>query len=372
MIGFVRKTARLVAIVFVVSLASFLMLELVPGDPVFQALGAEATAAQYDAAREEMGLNEPLPTRYVDWLSGAVTGDFGQSIVPPIQDVGDAIRARLPVTIEIALLAMVFSLMLAVPLAMWTAHRAGGVADTVVGGVSFGIISVPPFLSALLIIFVVIFNPGLAKVGIGLVGGSVALGVGFQRARLQRRGEGAGAAWVVFPSIIIAVCSALLIRFLPDFPRQGFTRLTEGSLRENLRSAFLPAMTLALAEAAVFLRVLRGDLIGTLNEDFIRSAEAKGMPTGWILRRHALRPASLSVVTVAGVSFGRLLGGTVIIETIFGLPGMGTLVVRAIQTSDYPIVQGCIVVLAVLYVLINAAVDFSYGFIDPRIRSRHG
>lgn len=366
-----QKSSRLVAIVFLVSLASFLTLELVPGDPVFQALGAEATPEQYEEAREELGLNEPLPERYAEWLSGAVTGDFGESIVPPIQDVGDAIRSRLPVTIEIALLAMFLSLVLAVPLALWTAHRSGGVADNVLSGVSFGVISVPPFLSALMIIFVIIFNPGLAKVGIGLVGGATALGVGVQRERLRRSGEGAGLGWVVLPSIVIMSCAALVVFFLPDFPRQGFTRITEGSLSENLRSAFLPALTLALAEAAVFLRVLRNDLIGTLGEDFIRSAEAKGMPTWWILWRHALRPASLSVITVAGVSFGRLLGGTVIIETIFGLPGMGTLVVRAIQTSDYPVVQGCIVVLAVLYVLINAAVDLSYGFIDPRIRSRH-
>ena len=152
-------------------------------------------------------------------------------------------------------------------------------------------------------------------------------------------------------------------------PRQGFSRVTaEDGILENLRHAFLPALTLALTEAAIFMRLLRGDLLSTLQEDYILSARAKGMPRWRILVSDALRPSSFSLITIAGVALGRAIGGTVIVETIFNLPGMGTMVVSAIGANDYPVVQASVLVIAVFYVVINSIVDISYAYLDPRIR----
>ncbi|MEX2626316.1 MAG: ABC transporter permease [Ilumatobacteraceae bacterium] len=366
------RIGRLVGVVFVVSLVSFFLLDFVPGDPIIASLGDNLTQEEYDDARRELGLDRPTPVRYVEWLGGAVTGDFGTSIVTPGLDVGDAVRARLPVTIQIALLAMVISVGLAVPLAMVSAHRAGGAADTALGSVAFAMISIPAFLLGLLLIFFVIFHPGIARWSIVAVGLVIAAGMSVRRVSLFRSGELDSWWRSAAAPLAVVVVAALLAAFMPEFPRRGFSRLTDAGLGPNLRSAFLPALSLALTETAVFMRVLRNDLITVQSEDFVLSARAKGMPAWWVMCRHALRPASLSIITVAGVAFARLLGGTVIVETIFGLPGMGTLVVNAIRTNDYTIVQACIVVLAVSYVVVNAAVDLSYRFLDPRIGASRG
>jgi peptide/nickel transport system permease protein len=167
----------------------------------------------------------------------------------------------------------------------------------------------------------------------------------------------------------VLLVTLLLWTRWPEFPRQGFVRVTsDEGIWTNLRHAFLPALTLALTEAAVFMRLLRSDLISTLQDDFILSAKAKGMPTWRIMVRDALRPSSFSLITVAGVALGRLIGGTVIVETIFNLPGMGTMIVDAIGANDFRVVQAGVLVIAVFYVMINAIIDISYAYLDPRIR----
>jgi peptide/nickel transport system permease protein len=173
----------------------------------------------------------------------------------------------------------------------------------------------------------------------------------------------------VFGLVVVALTIVIVVWF-PTFPRTGFVRITSGEgLRENLRSAFLPALTIALTEIAVFTRLLRSDLTATLREDFILSAKAKGMPPWRILWREALRPSSFSLITLAGVAAGRAIGGTVIVESIFGIQGVGRLVVNdGVLPGDYPIVQGGVLMIAVFYVLINLVVDVSYLYLDPRIR----
>lgn len=363
------KLLRLIPIVFLVSLAAFFMLELVPGDPVSAVLGEASTPEQYAAVEAELGLDRPVVERYVDWLGGAVRGDFGKSIVPPVEDVSEMIKSRLPVTIEIALVAMMLSLLVAIPLGMWTAYRARAPIDTVTSGVAFAAISIPSFLSALLLIFLVIFNTGVVKGLIAVAAFTIVAGAVFRNVRRGRKeGWDRSLTWPFVGVAVVTVVAALLVVAMPTFPRQGFVRISDGGIVENLRSVFLPALTLALIEGAVFMRVLRNDMIATLQEDYILSARAKGMTTSHILVRDALRPSSFSLVTVAGVTFGRLLGGTVIVETIFRLPGMGSLLVQAIQVKNYPVVQAAVLVLAVMYVLINTAVDLSYAYLDPRIR----
>lgn len=367
---FALRLLRIIPVAFLVSLAAFFMLELVPGDPVAAVLGESATPEQYEAARVELGLDRPAHERYFEWLGGAVRLDFGTSLVPPVRDVSETIIARLPVTAEIAVLAMLMSLAFSIPMGMWTAYRAGSAADTIAGGSAFAAISVPSFLSALLLIFLLVFHTDVAK---AIFGGAAALGAASLAARAvvawRRDGSRQDVLRLLAGAAVVAGIAVLLFTAFPSFPRQGFERLTgDKGILANLRSAFLPALTLALVEGAVFMRVLRNDMVTTLQEDYVLAARAKGMPPWRILLRDALRPSSFSLVTVGGVALGRLLGGTVIVETIFRLPGMGSLLVESIQQRDYPVVQAGVLVLAVIYVVVNTAVDLSYAYLDPRIR----
>ncbi|MFV2171533.1 ABC transporter permease [Actinomadura sp. LOL_016] len=311
----VRRLVELVLVLLVVSMGAFALVDLMPGDPAVSVLGEGHTPAEYQAQREEMGLTDPLPARYARWVGDAVTGDLGTSFVPPYNDVGERIGAALPVSVELAVLALLIALVVAVPLAMWSAYRAGGRVDRLVGAGTFAILSVPSFLAGMLFI-------------------------------------------------------ALFAERLGWFPRLEWARLSDG-IGDNLYHAFLPALTIALVEVATFTRVLRGDLITTLREDFILASRAKGMPPVHVLVRDALRPSSFSLVTLLGVSLGRLVGSTVIVEHLFALPGMGTLIIGAADAGDVPTVQGAVLVIALIYVLVNALIDVSYGRLDPRIRRAH-
>jgi len=289
-----------------------LLIDLTPGDPAATILGDNATPAQIHELRAQLGLDRPLPVRYASWIGNIVQGDFGRSIRTQ-QPVLDAITERLPVTIELALLALVMALAVVIPAALYTAYRAGSRADRLGNVVSSSLLSLPSFLTALLLVYL------------------------------------------------------LALRF-PVFPVTGWVPFTDDPL-ENLRSAFLPALTLALTEMAVLTRVLRSDLIATLQEDFILSAKAKGLPTWYVLLRHALRPSSFSLVTLAGLSLGRLIGGAVIVETLFALPGIGQLLVNAILGKDAVTVQGVVLFVALVYVGLNLLTDVLYTVLDPRTRA---
>ena len=188
---------------------------------------------------------------------------------------------------------------------------------------------------------------------------------------VRRRSEGEGRVLLqAAAALVVAGLTVWLANKWPSFNRQGFDRLTsdEGVL-ENLRDSFLPSLTVALTEIAVFMRLLRADMQSTLQEDYILSARAKGMPPVRILARDALRPSSFSLITLAGVAFGRLIGGTVIVESIFNLRGMGSLIVNdGVNTGDFPVVQGGVLVLATFYVVLNGIIDISYNYLDPRLR----
>lgn len=313
--GLLIRLAELFAVLLVVSFGTFALISLMDTDPAVTILGEGHEAQEYEKVREDLGLNDPLPVRYVDWLASAVTGDLGRSVVPPYHDVTDRIAGALPVSVELAALGMGMALLLSLPLAMWSALNAGGRVDRAVSAGTFGVLSIPSFLAGLLVIM--IFANGLG--------------------------------W---------------------FPRAEWSRVSEG-LGKNLYHAFLPALTIALAETAMFTRILRNDLITTLQEDFILAAKAKGMGTVHVLVRDALRPSSFSLVTLMGISLGRLIGSTVIVEYLFALPGMGTLVIGAANTGDYVTVQGAVLLIAVIYVVTNALIDLSYGYLDPRVRRSH-
>lgn len=310
-----KRIGELVIVLFIVSVGTFALVSLLPSDPAVTILGEGHPPEDYETVREELGLNDPLPVRYAHWLGNALSGDFGESVVPPYPDIFDRIAAALPVSIELALLGMGIALIVAVPLAMWSAYGAGGRVDRIVSATTFAMLSVPSFLAGLLLIMV--FSNQLG--------------------------------W---------------------FPRSEWSRISEG-LGSNLYHALLPAVTIALVEIAMFTRVLRSDLITTLQEDFILAAKAKGMSNLHILFNEALRPSSFSLITLMGISLGRLIGSTVIVEYLFALPGMGSLVIGAANQGDYTMVQGAVLVIAFIYVVTNALIDVSYGYLDPRIRRVH-
>jgi peptide/nickel transport system permease protein len=306
-----RRLPSLLATLFAVSLLTFLMTSLLPGDPALQILGAEnATPEAIAAVRADLGLDDPLPVRYLHWIGDALTGDFGRSYRTN-EPVSSAIAERLPVTAEIGILAIVIALAIAIPVGMLSAYRAGTKSDQLISSTSFGLLAVPNFMVAILLILVF----------------AVWLGV---------------------------------------LPATGWVNFTDNPV-QNLRSALLPALSLAVAEMAVYTRLLRTDMIATLQQDFVTMARVKGVSNRRILFRHALRPSSFSLMTVAGVQVGAIIGGSVVIETLFAVPGIGRLLLEAVLVRDLLMVQGVALVIAVSYVVVNFTVDILYSYLDPRI-----
>jgi peptide/nickel transport system permease protein len=315
MLGFVaRRLVYLVPVLVAVSLLTFLIASLLPGDLAYVILGDQATPDKVAALRHDMGLDQPIWWRYLSWLGHVLQGDFGRSFRTG-QTVLQAVAERLPVSIELMLLAELAALAIGIPLAIACAVRSGGAFDRFMTGTAFSMLSVPAFLSAILLIFLF----------------------------------------------------AVELHWLPA---TGYVPFAEDPIG-NLRCFVLPALTLALGEWPVLMRVLRSDMIATLQEDYIAMARAKGLKPSRILLVHALKPSSLTLVTVTGINIGRLIGGTVIVESIFALPGIGRLLLGAIFTRDLVILQGTVLFVALGYVLINFIVDLLYAVLDPRIRHGH-
>jgi peptide/nickel transport system permease protein len=315
MFGFVaRRLLYLVPVLVAVSLLTFLIASLLPGDLAYVILGDQATPDKVAALRHDMGLDQPIWWRYASWLGHVLQGDFGRSFRTG-QTVLQAVSERLPVSIELMLLAELAALAIGIPLAIACAVRSGSAFDRFMTGSAFGMLSVPAFLSAILLIYLF----------------------------------------------------AVELRWLPA---TGYVPFGEDPVG-NLRSFVLPALTLALGEWPVLMRVLRSDMIATLQEDYIAMARAKGLKPSRILLVHALKPSSLTLVTVTGINIGRLIGGTVIVESIFALPGIGRLLLGAIYTRDLIILQGVVLFVACGYVLMNFVVDMLYAILDPRIRHGH-
>ncbi|MGW0176789.1 ABC transporter permease [Rhodococcus sp. NPDC003322] len=310
-----NKLTELILVLLVVSLGTFALVSFIPGDPAVAVLGEGRTAEEYAQARADMGLDDPFLTRYWAWLSDALRGDLGQSMVPPQGSVSTSIAAALPVSLQLATMGLVIALVVAVPLAMYSARHEGGWIDRTISAATFGVLSIPSFLSGLLLIMV-------------------------------------------------------MVNYLGWFPRSQWGRLSDG-LGQNLYHAILPAITISLLEIAMFIRILRSDLVTTLKENFILVSKAKGMSNTRLLLGDALRPSSFSLITMLGIVIGSMIGSTVIVETLFSLPGMGSLIVRAAQQADMPTVQGAVLVIAVIYVVVNAVIDLSYRYLDPRSRRAH-
>jgi peptide/nickel transport system permease protein len=309
-----RRLMYLVPVLLAVSVLTFVIASLLPGDLAYTILGDQATPEKVEALRHDMGLDQPIALRYLGWLGHVLQGDLGRSFRTG-QTVLQAVAERLPVSLELMVLAEIMGLAIGVPLAIVCAARSGGPFDRFMTGTAFAMLSVPTFLSAILLIYLFAVQMG----------------------------------WL---------------------PATGYVPFTEEPLG-NLRFFVLPALTLALAEWPGIMRVLRSDMIAALQEDYIALAKAKGLKPSRILFVHALKPSSLTLVTITGINIGRLIGGALITETIFALPGIGRLLVSAIATRDLIILQGVVLLVAAGFVLMNFIVDLLYAVLDPRIRHGH-
>jgi peptide/nickel transport system permease protein len=305
------QTVRTVAVLFVVSLLTFSLTSLLPGDPAEAMLGLNATEQSIRQLRQQMQLTKPWPERYIHWLWRALHGDLGRSYFDD-RVVSSTVLSHLAPSIELMLYAQIIALVVAVPLGVIAAYRHGKLVDKLVSFFTFASISVPNFVLGVVLVFVF----------------------------------------------------AVTVHW---FEPTGFTPFTQSPI-ENAHTLLLPAVTLALGQTAVYARVLRTDMLSTLQEDFITMARAKGVPPMRILFVHGLRPSSFTLLTVAGLNFAQLISSAVLVETIFNIPGIGRLTVSAIQNRDYLLVQGCVLVIAIGFIVVNFLTDVAYSVLDPRVR----
>jgi peptide/nickel transport system permease protein len=295
------------------SLVVFSVLEILPGDPARLMLGMNASEGTVQVLREQMGLNQPLLLRYLDWAGGLLTLDFGKSYTYSVPVI-DLIAERVVVSLPLAIMALFLSTVIAIPVGVFAAQRRGRTADTLSMGAAQVGVAIPNFWFALILIY--IFAVWLRLVPAG----------GFP-------GWNAG-VWPAFKALI------------------------------------LPAVALALPQAAILARVTRSALLEVLGEDYIRTARAKGMPRSHVLWRHALRNAMIPVLTILGLQFAFLLAGTIIIENVFYLPGLGRLIFQAITQRDLIVVESVVMLLVATVIVVNLLVDLSYAIVDPRLRIR--
>lgn len=307
----VRRLLQALPVLLLTTVMVFSILHLIPGDPAAALAGGEAPPEQVAALRKAMNLDEPLVLQYVKWLGRMVRGDLGKSFVSGMQ-VRDLILARIPATMELAGAGMLVGLLLGVPSGIVAAVRRRGTFDVIVTAINSLLLSVPNFWSGLA--FIMLF--------------ALALG------------------WLP-PSGRVSVL---------DDPATG------------IKFLILPALTLGLHIAAVLSRFTKAALLEALHEDYVRTARAKGLVERVVILRHALRTALVPVITIMGLQVGHLLGGSVVVESVFAWPGMGRLIVDSLGNRDYTAVQGSLLVFVTVFILINLTVDLTYAWIDPRIR----
>ncbi|HEX4833918.1 MAG TPA: ABC transporter permease [Trebonia sp.] len=307
-----RRLRDIVLVLVLVTFFATSLIDLMPGNPVLAIYGSQLTPQFIASFDQEFGLNKPLLVRYGDWVWQALHGNLGVSYQTHFS-VASQLAQGLPVTAELAILALLVSLVIAIPLALLAATRPGSVFDRVVTGGSSVAQATPPFVAGLILV------------------------------------------------LLLAVKAKWL-------PSQSWVPLTQ-DVGQNLQHAILPVLVLVLVVAPIFIRILRADVVSVLSENFVAVARSRGLPEWYVLLRHVLRPASASLITVAGISFGALLGGSIVVEKLFSLSGIGLLASNAVYNKDLPVIQGVVVCTAIVFVIINSLVDLSYGLLDPRVRT---
>lgn len=310
-----RRLALAVPLLLGMSVLVFALMRLVPGDPAVTVLGYKATPDAVRALREAFRLDEPLTTQYLAWLGGVARGDFGLDFRQN-EPIGRMILDRLPVTIELTLFATVAAALIGVPLGLLGGGRRGGAADRTALAVGLVGVSLPDFWLGIMLILLVSLGTGL-------------------------------------------------------LPSSGYVPFSESPI-ENLLHLVLPALTLAASRAAVLGRLTRAAVLDTVRRGYVQYARAKGLGERRVLFRHVLPNAAIPIVTVLGLQTGYMLGGAIVVETIFALPGVGRMTLDAVLERNYPVVQGTLLVIGAMFMLVNLATDIFYGLIDPRVRTGAG
>lgn len=306
-----KRILSLIPVLFVVSCVVFLVVYLIPGGPATALLGMEATPEQIEALNTELGFNRPFLVQYADWFTGIFRGDWGESYFLH-QSVLEAIAEYFTPTLSLAILAQLFALLLSVPLGILAAYRRGTVLD-------------------------------VASVSISLLGAAL-------------------------PGFLLSMFLMLFFGVYHQwFPVAGYASLAEG-IGEHLKYLFVPALSLGIVQAAYITRMTRSSLLETLYKNYIRTARSKGLKEARVVLRYALKNAAPAILTAVGQSFGSLITGTIVTETLFNIPGIGMLTMGSIDRRDVFVIQGVVLFVTFLYVLVNLIVDILYGFVDPRLQ----
>jgi peptide/nickel transport system permease protein len=306
-----RRLVMLVPVLIVVGVVVFALVHLTPGDPAAVILGDRATAEDIARLRDQLGLNDPLPVQFARWFTNMLRLDFGESIFLG-EPVTQALLNRVEPTILLTFYALTFQVLIGIPIGVLAAVRHNSILDRVFTVIAISGSAIPTF----------------------------------------------------FLGILLILIFAVRLRWLPS---GGYVPLRE-DVGEHFKGMLLPAFALGFSAAGLLARMVRSSMLDVLREDYVRTAFAKGLPEQLVIVRHALRNALIPALTVIGISLGALLGGAVVTETVFTIPGMGRLVVQSIARRDYPVIQGAIVAIAMTYVLVNLVVDVLYVYTDPRVR----
>lgn len=311
-VAILKKILSAIPVLLVVSVVLFTLLTVMPGDAADSMAAADATAEEIAELRERMGLDAPIYVQYFRWVKNVIKGDFGISLLNGAS-VTEKIATRFPVTLELTLLAMIIAVIIAVPLGVMSATHRNGIADSIASFISMIGVAVPHFWLAMMMIMVFAVN-------------------------------------------------------LHWLPASGFTPISE-DLGANLKQMIMPAFSVGLGFAATVMRQTRSNMIDVLSADYISTAKAKGMSNAVIIWKHGVRNALIPIVTVIGMQTGRLFAGAIVVESIFGLPGLGTAITQSIFARDYQMTMGCVMIVAFMIILINTFVDVLYVIIDPRVRT---
>ncbi|MCC8102759.1 MAG: ABC transporter permease [Clostridiales bacterium] len=307
----IKRVLSVIPVLFIVSIIAFSLTHLAPGSPASTILGENATQEEIDALEEEMGLNLPLPVQYINWLVDVFHGDLGTSVVGS-KPVTEMIASYFAPTISLTIFSTIISILLALPLGMLAARKRGSAVDAAVNGITLAGISVPGFLVGLLLMMLFCVKLG----------------------------------WL---------------------PVSGYKPLSAG-LWKHIRCLILPSFALGFSHSAIMMRMTKSSMLDVLNSDYIRMAKAKGVKEFFLVTKHAFKNTLVAVITVIGQSIIGILSGAAVIETMFNIPGMGFLIVNSIGRRDYEVIQGVVLVIALINVTISLIMDLIYGLIDPRIR----
>ena len=307
-----KRIAGVIVTLLILSVAIFSITHIMSGDPALAMLGSDASAEQVEALRAEMGLDQPLTAQYISWIKDTISGDLGDSYFRH-QTVIQALSERIGPSTELAIISELIAILIGIPLGITAAKRKGGAVDLAASSAAILGMSMPAFLLGLL--FILLF--------------SVNMGV---------------------------------------LPVSGYVTVAKGRFANHLSYMVIPCVTMGLVQSALIMRITRSSFAEVMGKDYIKTAKAKGLKERVILYKHVFRNAGATIVTILGQSFGSLIAGVAVLETMFNIPGMGQLIVDSVLKRDYPVIQGAVLFVSILYVLINLVVDISYGFIDPRIR----